>query len=146
MVPEDNLRIILCETTDRWTRLVRRGLVHEANRVIETGTLVGAWKMLQQHPFSLVALGASPDRFANTSRFLVELGGRFAHATAIVLGSRQTEAYDWVYCEAGARFVFSSTQQAPKCVAVIRRHLARAPVSQVTFHQSVWSRLPWAGR
>jgi hypothetical protein len=141
---QDNLAMIISwESQGRWTGPLRRGLGLYGARFLAARDGDECGRLLHRHPASVLIVEFAAERFSTMVRRFQELGCEYAAATAIVLGSSELQPYEVALREAGAEFVFYSTQQLPQCRAVIRRHLGRVAEIPPSFRQSVWSRLPW---
>lgn len=138
-------RIIVSEKSGRWTAVLRQATLSASDRILQTRSMAECWRELEQSPASLVALELTPGNGESVAAFLVELSLRFHQASAIVLGQRGMEPYEWTLREAGAAHVLFSPRHADGAVRLIERHLAQAPQYRPTLRDSIYAGLPWDG-
>ncbi|MBC8868552.1 MAG: hypothetical protein H8E44_04005 [Planctomycetes bacterium] len=139
-------RILVCEKTGSWAAALRRVLSSTQHRVRETRSLAECWRELEQGPASLVALELTRENGEALVRRLLDLSRCFPRARAIVLGRRVLEPFEGLVREAGAAHVLLSPRGVSGAARLIERHMAQAPREQLTFRQSIWSRLPWGNQ
>jgi len=136
-------RIIVCEKTGSWAAALRGVLSATQHCVRETRSLAECWRELEQSPASLVALELTSEDSEALVRRLLDLSRRFPRARAIVLGRRVLKPFESLFREAGAAHVLLSPRGVSGAARLIERHMAQVPREQLTFHQSIWNRLPW---
>ncbi|MCE9529017.1 MAG: hypothetical protein K8R36_23465 [Planctomycetales bacterium] len=98
---------------------------------------------LESSPYSAVALEVLPQNIAAVAKALSDWSHRFPHARFLALASRGLEPQELLLREAGAIHVTYSPRTLSPLLRLIRRQLARAPKSELTLEEAVWSGLPW---
>ena len=137
-------RLILCEKTSRWAVALRRALGPRQHVLSQTRSLTECSRELASSPASLVAVECTA---ANLDQVLVAIGEwsrRYPHARMAVVVDSPLEPAEAMLREAGAVCVLLSLRQAPTLSRLARRHLARAPQSELPLRESILERLPWA--
>lgn len=133
--------IIVCEAAPRWSLAVRRWLPEQ--KLKETRSLHDATSACETAPFSALVLEVTPRSAPQVVSTLVRLRLDLPHVQVVACAEWSSTNWALLLQEAGAAVVLRSPRQLLAVAPWLERHLARAPKATQSWHERLWSRLPW---
>jgi len=136
-------RVILCEKNGTWAVALRRELSLWAIRVYETRSHGQCLEEAALSPHSFIAVEVMLDSVESSHRFVARLRGEFPSSSVVILGTPDTEPYEFALREAGAIFATFSPRRLSNVATLAHRHLTSVAESASSIRDSVFENLPW---
>lgn len=136
-------RLIVCEKSGRWAAALRRQAGERELPIVEARSSEQAVRELETFPASLVAVEMIAASAAEAASRWSATAQRFPAARWIALLDEALANHELLFREAGALHIVVSPRDLSATVRLIRRHLARAPQSEMSLEESILARLPW---
>ena len=134
-------RLITCEKRGGWAAALRR---ETDCTVYETRALAACWREVTSRPHSFLVLELTRDNGELLIGRLADLGREFPGAAAVVVAERRLRRLEWLVREAGAMHFEVSPRRLRLVAEMAHRHLAAAPVADLTLTQRILESLPWS--
>lgn len=134
---------VVCEHGSLWGAHLKHRLRAAAIIVKRCARRAEVWQHLQQSPASILLLEASKTDLDRVFDVVWRVSSRFPDVRVIVVLPRGYQHQQWWFREAGAVHVVHSICQLSSVVRIVRRHVMRAPATEMTWTQRVYARLPW---
>jgi hypothetical protein len=143
MATMTNCRLIFCEKAAHFGPAVRRELVSNSPRIVETRSLAACEAAVADSPESLIAIETTVTNLESVTHFLARLNRRYPRAAAVALLTVGTESAGTLLAEAGAIAVFRSMLDAPAIARLAERKSATTSPTDLSLSEFVADRLPW---
>ena len=113
--------LVLYETADRWSGLLRRVLRPSGVRLVQAGSLAGVARELFEGHGKLVAVEVRPATLRSVLELLERAGRSMPRAGVIVLADRGLARLEGVFREAGALHCEFSPRDLRKLARLVER-------------------------
>jgi len=137
-------RVILCEKNGTWAVAFRRELASPVIRVYETRSRKQCREEVALSPASFVGLEVTAENIDAAHNFVTCLREEFPCSCVVVLGSRDSEPYEFPLREAGAIFATFSPRHLSAAVTLARRQLMTVSDTGTSLRETIFARLPWS--
>jgi hypothetical protein len=136
-------RIIVSETSGRWSFALRTALANSSVSLTEVAGLANAFDRLHDDSQALLAFEATEVVAEEGMRLLQLSRQRSPGGGVIVLLDRSLATSPWLWQEAGAITVVASLRHLLPVARLIRRYFDTREAASLNFREDVWQRMPW---
>jgi hypothetical protein len=133
--------LVVCERTQRWAAAARQAKL--GAKVVETRTTDDAWRELANDRHGVLLIECDASRAPQVVALLARVQAELPEVLVVAGASEPSAEWEMLLREAGAAAVLASPRRVAEIAPWLARHLAAAPVPEISVRERVWQSLPW---